>query len=1614
LNMIHTLLSYRLLPIIIFFSALLGSANAQPPCQPESPELLCQDAPIVCSLNGFCARTPFNVPSNGIIQFCGVNNSNQNPNWISFIATDTIVIITVVPSNCNAQNGSGLNGVIVSECPPPPGIGVYQAVGRCQNFCTLSPFTLGNDGQFVVGQQYWLRIGTCVVTTICDFTLQVQGADVPSLENPNQISGPFLTCPGGTLTFEVDEPHLASTFYWTVDGQSITTTERKLQYTFPLSTPPGVYSVCLSNAENACFNLVDNNGYVPESICFEVTVVNTILTEAGPIDICKNDAPYVRDGLSFFPPDSQFEYTLSASSGCDSTVNLTVNWLYFPEDEQMVTCKSDFPIQHPIYGSIAGPGSYFLNYIDPVTQCDSSFNIIANEMIFLFNLDIPSYAIQCPGETIEIDASLSRVILQPSGMVVSNVTYEWYRDGEIVGNGSTISIREGGEYELKIYANENGVTCSDAFLFLIEEFLEEPMEPNINGPSSGCIGDTITFAISNWDGESEISFIHGACYKILNISGSELIVELTAACNDFFCVTFTKPNCPILSSFSCFSFRIFDQLKPNVSGATAFCQGLSTLLSADTGFVSYEWSGPNNFNSNERQITVTEAGEYTIRVTDTLGCNGLEIIRVIEHPNPLILFEGSTDFCPGSQTVITADPGNYVSYTWSNGSNTAQVTINIPGIYTLTVIDTSGCINSASIEITERDSLAPVIEGRLDFCEGQSAILDGSAGFVEYIWNGESGSQKLEVRVPGLVTLRVSDGLGCFGSTSVFVVQNENPLVQVDADKIRICPKEDLELRIHPIGMLSYDWSDGFTGRIRTISQTFIGEVTVTDSNGCVGVGQIDIDEHIPPSPQIQGDVFFCEGLQGLIGVTENYTGYSWSDGNSQQNRHVGVAGTYGVTVTDMNGCTGVTSFDVEERMNPRPVINGTTAFCDGDSTILTLTESYSSYIWSGSGSGTSPVYLVTVSGNYIVEVTDASGCIGSTNFQVTVHPNPVVTIGGSTTYCVGLSTTLDGGLFSSYSWSGPNGFTSMNKTITIRTVGEYSLIVTDENGCTGTSSVEVIEDTELRISVINPGAYCEGETAYISVFGDFASYLWNTGEITQGIDVTAGLYSVTVTDAEGCSGTQFVTVIENSNPDPVITGPSIFCTGRNALLDAGNWTSYEWDSGQGNGRVIGVSSTGLYAVTVTDENGCTGSTSFFIREIEQLNPRIDGDPMFCVGDSTTLIVEGGYISYQWLDNNSTNPERVFTRSGIYVIRVEDSQGCSGTNSVSVIENDLPIADAGPDLKLTCKENILQVGTENTSTGGFRYEWSELENGVNIINPTSRIISIVEPGLYKLLVINIATGCSLRDSIRVTRDENFIRDLKLEVLNPKCHNDRNGWIRVQEVLGGSAPFSFQLNSIPMPSSIAERLGPGQYTIRVEDSNGCIFEMVRILTNPAQIMVDAGPDLLLEFGEEMELIPVTNVPLDQLANIRWETENLVICDGCPELALRYEPDLTGVFRITIEDSFGCVASDFMRISLRRTRNIFIPSAFTPDNNGLNDRFTVYGGRDVVIVKSLRVFDRWGNQMFLAEDFPPNNTEYGWDGSFRGRSMDPATFVYIVEVVFSDGEVITKQGAITLIR
>ena len=380
-----------------------------------------------------------------------------------------------------------------------------------------------------------------------------------------------------------------------------------------------------------------------------------------------------------------------------------------------------------------------------------------------------------------------------------------------------------------------------------------------------------------------------------------------------------------------------------------------------------------------------------------------------------------------------------------------------------------------------------------------------------------------------------------------------------------------------------YNWSTGSNNEQIEVSSIGTYSVTVTDDFGCTGEAEISVDTLIPPSPVILGDDSFCEGTTLELDAGAGYSGYSWSTGDDSQFAEVSSSGFYTVRVTDDNGCVGTASILIAADPLPFPIITGTD-FCIGDQTTLDAGPGFDSYLWSNGDNGQTTT--ITEAGTYSVTVSNEFGCLNSASETFTTFPLPNVIISGSSSFCEGNSTILDAGIgFSSYNWS--DGSTS--QSILVNTAGEYSVTVTNQNGCLNSDMIIVTEEESLS-PIIAGSDFCSGLGTILDSGSGFETYLWSDGSNDQTLYIlNPGTYSVTVTDISGCSGVGVISVSNLPDPTPVISGDIAYCEGESAYLDAGGgYINYQWSNGSSD-QSIEINSPGSYSVIVTDINGCVG-----------------------------------------------------------------------------------------------------------------------------------------------------------------------------------------------------------------------------------------------------------------------------------------------------------------------------------------------------------------------------------------------------------------------------------------
>ncbi len=931
-------------------------------------------------------------------------------------------------------------------------------------------------------------------------------------------------------------------------------------------------------------------------------------------------------------------------------------------------------------------------------------------------------------------------------------------------------------------------------------------------------------------------------------------------------------------------------------GPTSFCDGGFVTLDAGS-FSSYLWS-----DSDATQTTnASTAGTYTVTVTDAVGCTGTaaQAVSIFVGPTPTITPNGPTDFCTGGS--VTLDAGSYVSYNWNTTEVTQTIVASTTGTYKVTVTDANGCTGGASINVSQNSSPTPSItpNGSTTFCSNNSLILDAGV-YSSYLWSNGNTTETNSVSTTNTFSVTVTDANGCTGIALISTTANSAPTPTITpSGATSFCGVGSVTL---DAGSFSdYLWSTTEVAQTIVANSTGTYSVTVTDINGCTGSNSQVVTSNSNPVPSItpNGTTTFCNG--GSVTLDAGvYSSYLWSDASINETLFTNISNTYFVTVTDINGCTGVASISTTVNPLPTPTItpSGPTLFCQGGSVTLDA-GSYISYIWTNAAINQS--IIVNTSGTYLVTVTDINGCTGVASQTVTVNSNPIpsITPNGATDFCTGGSVTLDAGTFASYNWS----TTEVTQTIISSSTGTYTVTVTDANGCIGSASQDVNVNANITptLSLNGPSAFCQGSSVTIDA-GPYLSYLWSTAETTQTINVTSGAtYTVTVTLYLGCTGSASQLITINNLPTPTITpnGSTAICNGGSVILDAGIFSSYLWSNASTTSSIV-ASTSNTYIVTVTDGNGCIGTTSISVSINSSPSPSIiaSGPTSFCNGGSVTLHA-GAYTSYLWTTAATTESVNAVI-NGTYAVTVTDGNGCTGTASQFVTVNSNPTPSITPNGAAT----FCNGGSVNLDAGVYSsYIWSTTE--------TTQVISAASGGIITVTVTDI-NGCNGNTSILVTVNSNPTPSITPSGATTFCNGGS-----VDLDAGAFSSYNWSIGSTIQTITA---ISTGTFVVTVSDGNGCTgTSSIVVVANPLPNVhiTPSGPTNFCTGG---------SVSLDAgtYSSYLWSTT---------ETIQAITVNSSGTYVVTVSDINGCTASasQGVTVSLNVSFNI-TPSGPTTFCNG----------------------------------------------------------------------------------
>ncbi len=1044
---------------------------------------------------------------------------------------------------------------------------------------------------------------------------------------------------------------------------------------------------------------------------------------------------------------------------------------------------------------------------------------------------------------------------------------------------------------------------------------------------------------------------------------------------------------------------------------------------------TYNWTGPgatsgtgnigttggtaniNNLPPGNYNITVTGGGGFNETGNITIASADHIFAQINPFTNP-----SCANSMDGSMTVnIQGGVPNYM-VAWSNGMNNTNTISSLgAGSYSVTVTDAGGCTSVASQNLVaiSIQVVNPVIDNAS--CSGMndgSITITPSGGVAPYDFNWEGGFNQMNVN--SSTYNNIADGI----------------------------------------------WS-----------------VTITDINGCTKIDSFTVsaDKIVRFTNIILADPTCFEDLNGSITVTGQtvpanqttlpYT-FAWSNNvpvgmtspaNQNPNSAFGIGeGTYSVTITDGVGCSADTllmlgrpdsiSIDTMQLINPN---------CNNpNSGIISILAQGGNgmfiYDWGVTGMGAT---LNNLSADtYTVTITDQNFCSNEFSITLTLPNAPVINgftntpiqllCADDSTATIQVNVTPGNSPITNYAWSNSQSGATLS-TIINQPAGTYYVTITDQSGCAVVDSTTLTAPPPLTIDsvrIINPT--CFGfANGQITVFNSGGiggyNYAWSepgapSVAILSSID--AGTYSVTITDANSC--TSVVNNITLTSPSQInlaftaVEDASCFsglCDGvatATATGGPGNTGlySYAWENNVIDNNITSSTNVGLCSgwnsITVTTGN-CGQIDSVFIDTPPALsinNAQTNTIDVSCFGftdGSATVVAAGGVpqYNYQWGANagNATTSSISNLPSGTYLVTITDDNGCTLPFSATIGEPQILVAsiDAQNTNNVSCfglTDGQIAVQWTGGNQGIATYIWSD-----NVSN-TSTATNLAA-GTYSVTVTD-SRGCT--DDVQTTISQpTRIQGTLGSILPPQCYGYQT-FIKIDTVFGGGGSiFLFSVDGGPAQSvNDSIPIFAGEHIISFLDDNGCTTDTTIIINQPPAIVVNLGEDIEVELGDSVRLNPVIVSSLP-LSIILWTPPTELSCDTCLNPYTSPLEDI--VYVLQVFDANGCAGTDEIEVLVDKRRNVYIPNVFSPNNDGFNDWFSPFIGVGVTKVNSMNIFDRWGEHIYERKDFVPISAySEGWDGTFKGKAMDPGVFVYLIEILFDDGVKLLYRGDVTLLR
>jgi large repetitive protein len=1148
-------------------------------------------------------------------------------------------------------------------------------------------------------------------------------------------------------------------------------------------------------------------------------------------------------------------------------------------------------------------------------------------------------------------------------------TYAWTPVG---GTGATANNLSAGNYTVTV-TDANGCTIVD---FASVSDATSPVisttavsDVSCNGDSTGSASVTVTsggtppFTYS-WSTGDTTASIDSLTANVYNITVTD-----SNGCVASGSVTITQP--PSLIS----SIASSTNVSCNSSG-----DGVAIVnVTGGSPSYTYSWSPAGGSGATASNLT---PNTYTILVTDSLGCTASDTITITEPAVLATTFTVDSVGCHGESTgsIFTNTTGGTLGYTYSwipSLPDSANQVGNLSaGTYTLIVTDLNGCTTSIIADVFEPDTIVPLIDavtlnGVNITCYGDSngiayvdTIFGGTNPYI-YVWSTGSGSDSITGLGPGQYAITVYDINGCSADTFISIYEPPPIAVQLSTFDDSCNNSCDgfitIDSTFGGVGGYTYVWST--TDTTTFIDSLCIGtySVTITDLNGCTMVASANITE--PAALSLGANIsnynnynISCNGSSDgcvtvtVLGGSTPYS-YVWAPsqtGGDTTDTFCNIpAGTYTVVITDANGCQLIDTFNLTEPAAVATTTDTTDVICNGDSTgtaFVSVSGGVIPYTYSWTPSGQTGATATGLAiGTYTVTVTDLNGCSMTTTATVTEPAQVTATTSTTAALCnggaTGTATVVAAGGVGAYTYLWNTSPAQSGQTATGLTQGTYTVIVTDQNGCSTSTTAVVNEPSQVAVTTTTNAVICNGDSTGFAVAtgsGGVAGYTYTWTTIGQSgstaTNLAAGCYTVIVTDANGCTATDIACVSEPTVVTVAATTSPVICnggaTGSASATGGGGIPGYTyiWNPSSQVGATATNLAAGCYTVTATDANGCTSSTTVCVTEPTAVNVSVTATTVFCNTTSTGTAIANpsggtGSYTYSWIPSGQTGQTATALPASSYTVVVTDANGCISAASASPTPTSIAVT-AGQDDIICGLDDTLNAQIISATTPLQSNLWTGPTG--NIINPTS----------FSTPVTNLQPG------------------------------------------------------------------PNTFTWSITDANGCQTSAQVTITAYEDIAADALSDdttiCLVKFTE-FQLLADDPIPGSGLWSIYGSNGNPNGIVSPPSFATQYNTGVAGqnILLWTVVNG-PCWNQDTVTVTLKtdgECLDIDLPTGYTPNIDGYNDTYIIHG-IEAYPENTFIVFNRWGNEVYHKDNYKNNGFSADWFGQNNDGDPLPDGTYYVI--------------------